>query len=216
MKNIFNKVLLVLLLFGVLSCQNEDDALIEENLFVENEVTKANLETKASGDVMVVCSIEEIPDGYQVEEYFISGSCPNFNLFLGIYNAAIVSRINTIPNATPIISSAGAGCNDNYCIWIVGSKFEDNAYVDVRTTTASGIIGTYRGDDINHYVNAQGQDVITFRLRSAYEKSEFASRGLRIWVVNPIARKWADGRTVKRPRTPPIGPIDPPCAPRCP
>jgi len=99
----------------------------------------------------------------------------------------------------PIIFNAGAGCDDNNCIWIVGNNFEENAYVDIRTTTGETIIGTYRGANRVQYVDDRGRDVITLRLSSDLEKNEFANRGLRIWVVNPVARKWADGRTVRRP-----------------
>jgi len=150
-------------------------------LLIESEPEELNSQ-KSSTDIRVVCSIEGIPPGYIVEEYFNNGSCPNYNLFLGRFNAAIVSK-----DGTPKISRAGAGCNDNYCIWIVGSNFENGCY--------------------------EGQQVITFRLRSAYERQLFAQSGLRIWVVNPEARKWADGRTVRRPRD---IIIDPPCDPICP
>ncbi len=193
MKNIFKKLLLLLLLVGAISCQPEEDQLLEENLTLEEQLELQSSE-KNNADFRIVCSIEGIPPGYVVEEYLTLGNCPNYNLFLGRYNAAFVSR-----DGTPKISRAGAGCDDNYCIWIVGNNFEDNAYVDIRTTTGSNIIGTYRGSDRVQYVNAQGQDVITLRLRSQLERNEFASRGLRIWVVNPEAAKWADGRTVRRP-----------------
>ncbi|MBQ4819334.1 hypothetical protein [Aquimarina sp. MMG016] len=207
MKSLLLKTLSVILLLGLLSCQQEDDEFLEGELSLEQETTISNLE-KSGADFMVVCSIEGIPPGYVVEEYFTNGSCPNFNLFLGRYNAAIVTR-----DGTPKIFSAGAGCEDNYCIWIVGDNFESGCYVDVRSTTGSNIIGNYRAPERTLTTNAQGQQVITFRLRSAQEFYEFARRGLRIWVVNPVARKWADGRTVRRPRD---IIIDPPCDPICP
>lgn len=214
MKNSVKKIVLTFLILGVISCQKEDDTIFEENLQLENKITEADLEKSGPGNIRVICSIEGIPDGYEIVEYLTLGRCPNYNLFLGSYNAAIVKRNIPTPNNTPSISSAGAGCNDNYCIWIVGSNFESGAYVDIRTTTGSSIIGTYRGADRTLTTNSQGQQVITLRLRSAFERNQFASRGLRIWVVNPIARKWADGRTVKRPGN--VDPIDPPCNPNCP
>jgi len=209
MKFNFHKAITILLVFmTILSCQKEDDSFIEEESLIENKIKKVHLEKNAS-DIRVVCSIEGIPRGYQVEEYFTNGSCPNFNLFLGRFNAAIISK-----DGTPKISRAGAGCDDNYCIWIVGSNFENGSYVDVRTTTGPNIIGNYRAPERTLTTNAQGQQVITFRLRSAYERNQFANNGLRIWVVNPEARKWADGRIVRRPRD--IIIIDPPCNPICP
>ncbi len=210
MKKLFRLTVLFLLVITTLSCESNNDTFEEDNLLLENET----LEKIGPGDTRIICSIEGVPNGYVIEEYLTLPRCPNFNLFLGRFNAAVVKKINTIPNDKPVISRAGAGCNDNYCIWIVGSKFEDNAYVDIRTATGSSIIGTYRGSNRVQYVNAQGQDVITLRLHSEFERNEFARRGLRIWVVNPVARKWADGRLVKRPRG--GGIIDPPCNPICP
>lgn len=206
MKNYLKTLVIVLLLIGSYSCQKEDDSVMEENLMeIKLEALSAQ---KSTADIRVVCSIEGIPSGYIVEEYFNNGSCPNYNLFLGRYNAAIVSK-----DGTPKISRAGAGCNDNYCIWIVGSNFENGSYVDIRPVNSGTIIGNYRSPDRTLTTNAQGQQVITFRLRSAYERQQFAQNGLRIWVVNPEARKWADGRTVRRPRD---IIIDPPCDPICP
>ncbi|MDY8136195.1 hypothetical protein [Aquimarina sp. 2201CG5-10] len=204
--NAIKIVFIITLLIGAISCQKEDDVFIENESLIENENLELDSQ-KSANDVQVVCSIDGIPPGFKVEEYLTIPRCPNVNLFLGRYNAAIVSR-----DGTPKIFRAGAGCDDNYCIWIVGDNFESNAYVDIRTTTGSSIIGTYRGSNRQQYVNAQGQDVITLRLGSAFERTEFASRGLRIWVVNPEARKWADGRTVRRPNDH----IDPPCDPICP
>ncbi|WP_299436189.1 hypothetical protein [uncultured Aquimarina sp.] len=206
MKNILKKAVFALLILAVISCQKEDDGTLEENLLIESEISE-----KSNSDILIVCSVDGIPNGYIVQEYIYNSQCPNSNLFLGTYNAAIVER-----NGTPKIISAGAGCADNYCIWIVGTNFENGSYVDVRTTSGSSIIGTYRGANRTLTTNAQGQQVITLRLGSAYERNQFASSGLRIWVVNPVARKWADGRTVRRPGGGNGNPIDPPCNPRCP
>ncbi len=206
MKNILKKTIFALLLLTVISCQKEDDGILEENLLIENEINE-----KSNPEYRIVCSVDGIPNGYFVEEYIYNDNCPFTNLFPGGYNGAIVKR-----NGTPRLISAGAGCDDNYCIWIKGSNFDNNSYVDIRTTTGSTIIGTYRGSNRTLTTNTQGQQVITLRLGSSYERSQFASRGLRIWVVNPDPRKWADGRTVKRPGSGNGNPIDPPCNPICP
>ncbi len=205
--NIFKIVLMVLFL-GIVGCQKEDDHYLHEESITENSEIELDLK-KNQSSVSVVCSIEGIPPGYKVEEYITVSRCPNVNLFLGRYNAAIVSK-----DGTPKIVSAGAGCDDYYCIWIVGDNFESNAYVDIRSPNGANIIGTYRGTDRQQYVNNQGQDVITLRLRSQAERNLFANGGLRIWVVNPVARKWGDGRTIRRPGGVIIDPD--PCNPICP
>ncbi len=179
MKNSISKVLLIVLLCPIISCQKEDDSFIEEQTLIENEIN-----SKSNPEYLFVCSVDGIPNGYFVEEYIHNNDCPFTNLFQGGYNAAIVKR-----NGTPRIISAGAGCDDNYCIWIRGSNFDNNSYVDIRTTTGPSIIGTYRDANRTLTTNAQGQQVITLRLASAYERNKFASRGLRIWVVNPDPRK---------------------------
>ncbi|MBQ4819331.1 hypothetical protein [Aquimarina sp. MMG016] len=198
------------LLLGILlmiGCQPEEDIFIESEQSIE-DFTELNSE-KNNTESLIVCSTQGIPPGYVLDHYLNVQGCPNQNLFLGRYNAALVRKIRE----TPQILRAGAGCDDNFCIWIVGDNFESNAYVDIRTTAGSSIIGTYRGSDRVQYVNSQGQDVITLRLGSAFERNQFANNGLRIWVVNPVARTWADGRTVRRPRD---IIIDPPCDPICP
>ncbi|WP_405206500.1 hypothetical protein [Aquimarina sp. LLG6339-5] len=207
MKNYLRVITVLFLLIGIQSCEKEDNSFIEEQELLENEISD-----KSNPEYLFICSIDGIPNGYFVEEYIYNDNCPFTNLFPGGYNGAIVKR-----NGTPRLTAAGAGCADNYCIWIKGSNFDNNSYVDIRTTTGSTIIGTYRGSNRTLSTNAQGQQVITLRLSSAYERSQFSSRGLRIWVVNPDPRKWADGRTVRRPNTGGDGnPIDPPCNPNCP
>ncbi|MHA7057332.1 hypothetical protein ACWGOQ_0008955 [Aquimarina sp. M1] len=207
MKNHLRIITVMFLLITVHSCQKEDDSFMEEQVLLENKINE-----KSNPEYLIVCSEDGIPSGYFVEEYIFNSQCSNSNLFLGIYNSAIVKR-----DGTPRLTNAGPGCNDNYCIWIKGSNFDNNSYVDIRTTTGSSIIGTYRGSNRTLTTNAQGQQVITLRLSSQYERNQFASRGLRIWVVNPDPRKWADGRTVRRPNTGGDGnPIDPPCNPNCP
>ncbi|OED45124.1 hypothetical protein AB832_01525 [Flavobacteriaceae bacterium (ex Bugula neritina AB1)] len=199
------KIVLAIFFLGIISCQKEDDHYLPEESVTEKSEMDSNSQ-KSNTPVRIVCSIEGIPPGYIVEEYLTMPRCPNVNLFLGRFNAAIVSQ-----DGTPKIFRAGAG--DNYCIWIVGDNFESNAYVDIRSPHGSNIIGTYRGADRHQYVNSQGQDVITLRLRTQTERNLFANGGLRIWVVNPVARKWADGRTVRRPGG---VIIDPDCNPICP
>ncbi|KAA1245063.1 hypothetical protein [Aquimarina sp. RZ0] len=219
MKNNINKIILIFLLFGIASCQKEDAIIPEQEVIQHTEDIKVitnfdDLDVSKSSFQSIICSFQPIPTGFRVVGYLYDyPGCPNYPpFFLGIYNAALIE-----PIGLPRISRAGAGCEDNYCIWIVGSDFEEDAYVDIRTTSGSAIIGTYRGSNRVQYVNDQGQDVITLRLESALERNEFASRGLRIWVVNPEARKWGDGRTVRRPRdSGDGGPIEPPCNPICP
>ena len=203
MKRIINTIFLISILVMV-SCQKEDD-LFEEQLSVENTEDIKVIEDLDELDLnkstqFLHCANTPVPPGFRIVSYLNHSSCSSIVLYLGLYNAAIIESEAAV--LTPSIYSAGAGCDDYNCIWIVGDNFEPNAYVDIRTTSGSAIIGTYRGTDRTQYVNAQGQDVITLRLRSAYEINQFATNGLRIWVVNPEARTWADGRTVNRPNFP--------------
>ncbi|MBW1298250.1 hypothetical protein [Aquimarina litoralis] len=195
--------LLLLTFLITISCQPEEDLLLEESNINEIELNT----DKSNGDFLVVCSTQGIPPGFELVQYLNVSGCPNYNLFPGGFNAALVQR-----NDAPQIFRAGAGCNDNYCIWIVGENFEPEAYIDVRTTTGETIIGTYRGSDRQINISANGDDTMSIRLRSEFERQQFAQNGLRIWVVNPEARKWADGRTVRRPRDF----EEPPCDPICP
>ncbi|WP_298539788.1 hypothetical protein [uncultured Aquimarina sp.] len=208
MKKCFNLWCLLLMFFIVISCQPKEDIFIENEQSIE-EITELNSE-KSGDEFSIVCSIQGIPPGFELVQYLNVNGCPNYNLFPGGFNAALVQK-----NGTPKIFRVGAGCDDNYCIWIVGDNFEPNAYIDIRTTTGQSIIGTYRGSDRQINISPNGDDTMSIRLRSSFERQQFAQNGLRIWVVNPEARKWADGRTVRRPRD--IVDIDePPCDPICP
>ncbi|SHI46730.1 hypothetical protein [Aquimarina spongiae] len=196
MKKTLLKLLFLGLFLHLVGCQTEDDVILEEENSIPTTILYENPVDlgKSSTPATFICAGTPLPNGYKIVGYLNHINCSSsFGLFLGFYNAAII-----VPIGTPILSSAGSGCDDNFCIWIVGNDFESNAYVDIRTTTGNEIIGTYRGNDRVQYINDSGQDVITLRLASDFERSEFASRGLRIWVVNPDARKWGDGRTVRR------------------
>ncbi|WP_143569705.1 hypothetical protein [Tenacibaculum agarivorans] len=225
MKNIFIKAVFTLLLLTIISCQNNEDEIIPaenttteetlidtEKLIEENELKKENLSPELKNDILQerssirrFCSIFNpiIPIGYRVLYYENSVPCDfttfPANLYLGLYNTAVCIHDPIIipPSTTPLIKRAGSGCDDHYCIWILGKNFDDNSYVDVRTKNGSEIIASYRGAD--RVLTTSGADqLITVRFKTEFERREFATRGLRIWVVNPDPRKWADGRLIKR------------------
>ncbi len=98
----------------------------------------------------------------------------------------------------PVITAAGSGCNDLYCIWINGQNFDPaNSYVNIHHPATWALINTYSGADIARYAS-NGQWVITLRLKTAAEMNLFATSGLRVFVVNPTYQQWADGRLVRR------------------
>ena len=189
--NLTKGIILFICAIALISCQKEDD-------FTQFQEVKLNTDqhtiSAKNGNREEICIAYGIPDGYRVIDLVYRPYCPSQGPDF-TPNTAIIEK----ENRTPRIFRAGAGCNDNYCIWIVGENFEPNAYIDIRTTTGETIIGTYRGADRQINISPNGDDTMSIRLRTSFERSEFASRGLRIWVVNPEARTWADGRTVTRP-----------------
>jgi len=164
MKNLLVKSILIVLCLGMFSCHKDDDNLSQE-LILENQETQGSIE-KNGDDLIIICSSQGIPDNFVIESYLNVNGCPNENLFLGRYNAVLGRRISP---RTPNIYRAGSGCNDNYCIWIVGENFEPNAYIDIRTTTGQSIIGTYRGADRQINISPNGDDTMSIRLRTPFE-----------------------------------------------
>ena len=189
--NLTKGIILFICAIALISCQKEDD-------FTQFQEVKSNTDhhkiSAKNSNIEEICIAYGIPAGYRVIDLVYRPYCPSQGSDF-TPNTAIIEK----ENRTPRIFRAGAGCNDNYCIWIVGENFEPNAYIDIRTTTGETIIGTYRGTDRQINISPNGDDTMSIRLRTSFERSEFASRGLRIWVVNPEARTWADGRTVTRP-----------------
>lgn len=185
-----NIIVYLALIVGVISCQT-DDIGVEEEIPVEQSKLIENLQEKSSQ--RIICISEDPPRGYRMVRYTSSRNCPLFGLLE--HNAKVIEKITSI---MPVINKAGSGCDDHYCIWIVGNLFGPNAYVDIRSNNGSGIIGTYRGNDRVQYVNDRGQDVITLRLRSSLERRLFRTQGLRVWVVNPDREIYSRSKRVQR------------------
>ena len=97
----------------------------------------------------------------------------------------------THSEAQPEIKNAGTGCDQGECIWIVGDHFNSDSHVDIRSMNGSAVLASYLNEDrILRLGN--GEDSITFRLKTAEERRLLKQEGLRIWVVNPSAGTWSD------------------------
>ncbi len=97
----------------------------------------------------------------------------------------------------PIIAAAGSGCDDELCIWITGSEWMNDSYVDVRRPFDSAILASYRGSDLVLNVGANPQS-LSFRLDTEAERDLFTHGGLMVWVVNPSRGNWSEGLLVRR------------------
>ena len=105
-------------------------------------------------------------------------------------------RANHAPAQQPEILNAGIGCETRDCIWIVGTNFNTESHVDIRTISGASILSSYHAGD-RRFRNEGGQQVITLRLKSAREVSLLRSQGLRIWVVNGSQRTWSAPQVVR-------------------
>lgn len=81
-------------------------------------------------------------------------------------------------------TGASVGSSDNYTLWIAGSGFANNSYVDVRAPGSSTILHSYTGCE-RTLTNRNGVSVITFRVTDSTQQSYLNSGGLNLWVVNP-------------------------------
>ncbi len=96
---------------------------------------------------------------------------------------------------TPSVSSFGSGCDDNMCIWIKGTNFRADAYVDVRSVDSDSILSSYRGGD--RQIQLASPHQISIRLKTDHEKRLFSTEGLRVWVINPSDGTWSGGSLVR-------------------
>lgn len=81
-------------------------------------------------------------------------------------------------------TGAGVGSSDNYTLWIAGSSFASNSYVDVRAPGSSTILQSY-GGCARTLTNRNGVSAITFRVIDSVQRSYLNTNGLNLWVVNP-------------------------------
>lgn len=94
------------------------------------------------------------------------------------------------------LKEAGTGCDDNYCIYVVGNNLSSKTVVEVKDHNWN-LIRKYSGNEINYKDSGKNDNVqtITFRLNSEEEKQELDSNGLILTVVN--GNKW-DSISVKK------------------
>lgn len=85
------------------------------------------------------------------------------------------------PVVAPVITNAGTGCADNYCIWIVADNMGGAVAVDIYSS-AEVLLATYQGGEINY---TPADHVVTLGLRSgSEERTLFASQPLKLKVRN--------------------------------
>lgn len=90
------------------------------------------------------------------------------------------------------IINAGSGCVDKNCIWIQGHFFEeDNARIVIKDPDTYANINHYSNSEITVDHSNPNHDLITLRLKTAYEKNLFATKGLRALVVNDTHNSWS-------------------------
>jgi len=96
--------------------------------------------------------------------------------------------------AFPAIAAAGTGCDDGYCIWITGSNFRADSYVDLRRPGESALLASY--SDLGRSLDGSPQ-VLTLRLDPDHW-DELDTTGLDVWVVNPSDGTWSSSAHVQR------------------
>lgn len=116
---------------------------------------------------------------------------PVVDAYLDSRTPVSLSVIPTVNANKPVITNAGAGCDDNNCLFVVVRNIERDSYVDIRFVGSADPL-SYRGSELTLQPRVGGDHVITLRLRTAEERNQLRSRGLRVWVVNPHARVWND------------------------
>ena len=98
------------------------------------------------------------------------------------------------------ISAEGVTSTDNYTVWIMGSGFASDSYVDERAPGSNTIIASYRGS-ARALVNRNGVTGITFRITDPSQQSLLNGSGLDFWVVNPTAHTWVGPVLIRRTTT---------------
>lgn len=98
----------------------------------------------------------------------------------------------------PQVFAAGSGCDDRFCIWMTGSGFSDDSYVDIRRADGSPeIIAQYAGAQLVRDL-ASSPQALSLRLDDPALRDLFATEGLRLWVVNPRRGNWSRETLVRQ------------------
>src|SRR5262249_36825641 len=117
------------------------------------------------------------------------------------FDPATGVRSNTVtvaqPGAVaPQISNAGAGCDDNFCLWLVTGGLQPPAAGDVFDL-GGALLGTYRGTDLTLDTS---NGVITLALKNGSpERTLFATAPLQVRVRNVSSGLSSNLYTVTRP-----------------
>lgn len=100
--------------------------------------------------------------------------------------------------ALPIeVTGSGVGSSDNYTVYVAGSGFANDSYVEVRAHGSSTLLGTYTGCS-RTLTNRNGLSILTFRVTDATQQGYLNGVGLDFTVVNPSASTSAGPTLVQR------------------
>lgn len=99
----------------------------------------------------------------------------------------IIAKKNTTidPNLSPIITSSGLGCSDNFCIWLKVQNASSNFEVYLRDPAnySSQIKLDYIKDQMTKALEPSGELKVTFRIPNAVT-TVFLNRGLDVIFTN--------------------------------
>ena len=101
----------------------------------------------------------------------------------------------------PLITSAGTGCADNHCIWLVGWGFREDSYVDLRHPVSYELVWSLKGSELTRSFYQDGSGVMTLAVSDLGVQKLLDSLGLRVYVVNPTAGNWSEGFLVTSPKS---------------
>ncbi|MBL4661420.1 MAG: hypothetical protein JKY19_13770, partial [Alcanivoracaceae bacterium] len=117
-----------------------------------------------------------------------------------LYNRVVITRTAGTPSenltysvvvndpaniVTPVLSSAGSVCSNNYCIRLLGNNFAENASVSVRENiSGSATIATFSGNDIYNRGLLNGQDRLQFPIQNLSVQTKFRTSGLCFKVLS--------------------------------
>ncbi len=115
-----------------------------------------------------------------------------------LFGLVLVSFCASVAQAQLTITGTGVGSSDNYTIWVAGTGFASDSYVDARVApNGTSIVGSYRGS-ARTLTTKNGVSVITFRVTDPTQQAYLNSNGLNLWVVNPSVPVWTGPGLAKR------------------
>ena len=96
----------------------------------------------------------------------------------------ILVKRTTASTTTLTISGAGVGGPDDLSVYVVGTLFDSDAYVDARSAGARNVLESY-GGSLRTNDAEYGLDILTFQVADSVQQSVLSRGGLYLWVVNP-------------------------------